>query len=214
FLYARQVLDGLTDGLFGFDRLEALPPGLSGLYRSFFARHFPDGASYASVKKVLQVVVAARGALTAADLARAPGPGRGEEVPPLVGRLSSSLPERSGRYSVYHKSLADWLTGEAERGRLHYVSRRRGHERLAAMCWEEHGRGVGELSIYGLRHLPAHLAEAGRWDELAAVLTDLPYLEAKARAGLVFELAGDFVAGGGRPPRGPPLPPLVILAGA
>src|SRR5262249_12070143 len=68
FLYARQVLDGLTDGLFGFDRLEALPPGLSGLYRSFFARHFPDEASYASVKKVLQVVVAAREPLTATEL--------------------------------------------------------------------------------------------------------------------------------------------------
>src|SRR5262249_3219727 len=33
-----------------------------------------------------------------------------------------------------------------------------------------------------------------RWDDLAMVLTDLFYLEAKAGAGLVFELAADFLA--------------------
>ena len=45
------------------------------------------------------------------------------------------------------------------------------------------------MSPYALRHLPAHLIEAARWDDLAALLRDLPFLEAKAEAGLVFDLA-------------------------
>jgi hypothetical protein len=43
----------------------------------------------------------------------------------------------------------------------------------------------------GLRH---HLAEAGLWDELAAVLTDLRFMEAKCTAGLTYELVGDYNA--------------------
>ena len=43
-----------------------------------------------------------------------------------------------------------------------------------------------------LRHGPRALAAARRWDELEAVLSDLPFLEAKAAAGFAFDLPGDF----------------------
>ena len=48
------------------------------------------------------------------------------------------------------------------------------------------------MSPYALSHLPAHLTEATRWDELASLLRDLPFLEAKAGAGYVFGLVADF----------------------
>lgn len=41
---------------------------------------------------------------------------------------------------------------------------------------------------------PRDLIAAQRWDDLEAMLTDLFFLEAKAEAGLVFELADDFAA--------------------
>jgi len=47
---------------------------------------------------------------------------------------------------------------------------------------------------YVLRHGPTHLRIASRWDDLETLLTDLPFLEAKNEAGLVFDLAGDFTA--------------------
>src|SRR5262249_51219358 len=53
-------------------------------------------------------------------------------------------------------------------------------------------RGPGAMSPYALRHLPAHLRAAGRGDELADLLRDLPYLEAKNAAGLAFDLPHDF----------------------
>jgi WD40 repeat protein len=41
-------------------------------------------------------------------------------------------------------------------------------------------------------NLPSQLIVAGHWDDLASVLLDISFLEAKADAGHVFELAGDF----------------------
>jgi WD40 repeat protein len=45
---------------------------------------------------------------------------------------------------------------------------------------------------YFLTHLRKHLAEAGRESELADLLTDLRWLEAKSAAALVFDLDNDF----------------------
>ena len=102
------------------------------------------------------------------------------------------------------------------------MSPRRGHERLADWCWSEYQRDPRRMSPYALRHLPAHLMAAARRDDLANLLRDLPYLEAKAEAGLVFDLAMDFTraverfprpsrpsspaADGAGPPLRPPLP--------
>ncbi len=75
---------------------------------------------------------------------------------------------------------------------------------------------------YFFQHLRHHLAEAGRDTEMTRLLLDLRWLEAKAEAGLVFDLAMDFTWAGERIPidharptpltadrAGPPLrPPL------
>jgi hypothetical protein len=197
FLWVQQALEGIERDLYRFDQLEALPPGLYGLYAEFFQRYFPDAASYAAAKKVLQVVVAAREPLAEGQLAAATGLDAEDELPVVLRRLAVYLPERPGpdgrgRYAVYHKSLADWLTDPGLRGTLHHASPRRGHERLASSCWEEYRRGPRSLSHYGLAHLPAHLVSAGRGDDVAELLCDWQFLEAKAEAGLVFDLAGDL----------------------
>ncbi len=46
--------------------------------------------------------------------------------------------------------------------------------------------------LYALRYLPRHLIESHQWGSLEKSLTDWRFLEAKALAGLVFELAQDF----------------------
>jgi WD40 repeat protein len=57
--------------------------------------------------------------------------------------------------------------------------------------------------------------EARRWDELAELLTNLRFLEAKAGAGKVFELAGNFSqAINAMPPDHPQAPVLRLLEGA
>jgi WD40 repeat protein len=98
-------------------------------------------------------------------------------------------------YRVYHESFADFLRAKVA------VDRRRLHGRLADWClgWRERPEGYGRT--YALRFAPRHLAEASRADEAAELLLALPFPEAKAEAGLVFDLAVDFaeVAAGLRP---------------
>ena len=51
FLWVQQALLGLESDAYGFDQLEELPPGLTGLYGDFFERHFPDEAAYAPARR-------------------------------------------------------------------------------------------------------------------------------------------------------------------
>lgn len=49
-----------------------------------------------------------------------------------------------------------------------------------------------EKRLYTLVALPAHLAEAGQYDQLVRLLTDLRFVEAKCAAGLVYDLEADY----------------------
>jgi WD40 repeat protein/uncharacterized Zn finger protein (UPF0148 family) len=194
FLWIEQALLGLESGVYDFARLDALPPGLTGLYAEFFKRHYADEAAYTPARKVLEVVVAAIEPLTVAQIAAAIGLDSDYELPPILDRLATYLPDRDGQRAIFHKSFADWLTDakDPRPAGIFFVSPRRGHQRLAESCWSEYRRGPRTMSKYALAHLPDHLIEAGRWDDLAGVLCDLFFLEAKAEAGMVFDLAVDF----------------------
>ncbi len=194
FLWSEQALLGLETGSYDFAHLDALPTGLTGLYTAFFERHFLDDDSYAPARRVLEVVTAALEPLTPTEIAAVTGLDLDYALPPLLDRQAAYLPDRDGRRAVFHKSFADWLTETQDprpAGRF-FVSPRRGHERLADWCWAEYQRGAEKMSPYALRHLPAELVEAARWDDLDTLLRGLPFLEAKAEAGYIFDLAMEF----------------------
>jgi len=197
FLYLKQVLAGLEQGDIDFARLEQLPPGLMGLYLRFFERHFPDAASYAGAREVLSVLVAAQEPLPREELAPIVRLDPGVSLGGVLRQISSFLRELSGPgggvgLTLYHKSLADWLTDVSLDGSIHYVGLKQGNVRLADAGWKEYGQGISSMSMYMLRHLPLHLVESRRWDDLAALLTDLSYLESKAETGLLLALVGDL----------------------
>ena len=199
FLYVQQALDGIDRDVYTLEDLNALPPGLAGLYELRFARQFSDARQFAATRAVLDVVVAAREPLTRQHLAAATGLDEEEELTAILKHLSAYVPARGThgeerRYAAYHKSLIDWLTALDRRDETHSASPRRGHLRLAEMGWAEYHHGPQQMSHYALAHLPAHLLAAGRWNDLETLLTDVRYLEAKTQAGRVFELAGDFSA--------------------
>ena len=186
FLWTEQALLGLEAGTHDFAHLDALPTGLTGLYTVFFERHFPDDSSYAPARRVLEVVTAAREPLGPAEIAAATGLDLDYALPPLLDRLAAYLPERDGRRAVFHKSFSDWLTETKDprpAGRF-FVSPRRGHERLADWCWAEYRRGAKKMSPYALRHLPAQLVEAARWDDLAPCCAACPSWRPRPRRGM------------------------------
>ncbi|HEX6184544.1 MAG TPA: TIR domain-containing protein [Pyrinomonadaceae bacterium] len=200
FLYVVKVLEAVAAGTLTFAQVEALPPGLGGLYYEFFKRLYGGaGVDFAPTLSVLQAVVAAQESPTREELAAATGLHKETELPQVMSRLASFVPARNKRYVFFHKSLRDWLTGWDETTELpvaqnYYVSAMLGHERWAALYWARYEKGTRPLDARTLRYLPTHLAGAERWDDLAAVLLDRHFLEAKAEGPgtTVFDLLGDF----------------------
>ncbi len=200
FLWVQQALAGLAGEDDPRAYLERLPAGLAGIYLRFFERRFADEMVYEPVRRLWQVMIAARQPLTEKQLSAVTGLHMVRELPALLRSVSQFVVRRPQQgcedvYAVYHKSLTDWLTDdETRRDTTWYADPVEGRERLANWCWSEYQRGPRKMDGYALRHLPAHLIETQRWDDLAALLTDLSYLETKAETGLVFDLAGDFGA--------------------
>ena len=191
FLWVQQALLGIEHDEGAFDRLDDLPSGLPGLYRAFFERQFPDNASYLSARRLLEVVAAASEPLTAEQIAQAADLDADYDLPRLLGLLAAYLPERENRYVFYHKSLADWLSAPQtfrSPERNFAVSPRRGHERLASWGWREYQLNARRQSPYASAHLPTHLIQAHRFDDLCCLLCDWNYLEGKTEAGGVFDL--------------------------
>jgi hypothetical protein len=109
-----------------------------------------------------------------------------------------------GRYRLYHASLQDFFRGviaesltPADRPLVEEMAERtrQVHHRIAEIYQQGATGDWMRLAMldggYGLRHLAAHLAAAGDWDALYALLTDFDFLEARCRATTVFDLEAD-----------------------
>jgi WD40 repeat protein len=205
FLYVERVCVDIRGGSLSLDRPGEFPQGLGGVYWQFFERLVWDGQRAdpgADIERyrqefrpLLRAILAAREPLPIV-LIRTLFGWNDEETHDRLRALGSLFPvsgeDAAAVVEPWHKSLVDWLADES-RAQAFYVSPKEGHRLLCLAGIEEWRRGKsGTMHPYHLRHLPAHLAEAGQWDELEALLTDLAFLEAKVVAGMTFELPGDF----------------------
>src|SRR5262249_22072581 len=126
---------------------------------------------------------------------------------PVLRQLRPYLLSRAGLLDFYHRNLfkavgARYLASEEKQ--------RTAHARLAAYFQEqedwleplkkqrERARTLPPTprpaNARKAEELPWQRLQARQGEELAALLTDLSFLEAKAEAGQVFDLAGDFTA--------------------
>src|SRR5262249_40910310 len=149
FLFVTTAIDAVEGGQLRFDEIKNQPPGrLSSLYEMFFNRLFRDaGVNFQPAGQVLEAVAAAREPLTRKQIAAVTALDAEKELPPLLGRLSAFLPVREGRYSLFHRSLFEWLTGwDAQQDQPfagpYHVSLQDGHKRLADRGWTEYKGGV------------------------------------------------------------------------
>ena len=198
FLYVRQAIDGLESGAWSPKSLEEFPPGLYGLYDTFFRRQFGrQGEDYAAARPVLEAAVAAQEPLTLDQLAAATQLDSRRQLLEALIRLAPFLPRRTNAdavatYSMFHKSLADWLTADDLAGTSFALLPEDGHERLASWCSSEYEQGVQSMSSYALRYFARHLIGCGAWNELEKVMTDIKLLEARCVSGQIFDVADDF----------------------
>jgi WD40 repeat protein len=199
-LFLRRALDQVARA--GVDgaplHLEDLPETLADLFQDIYGEIAEKaGTRYTSAEgrhkaRLLHLLCLAREPLTfgqLAELMTAEGtPLSLEDCRDRVCEMSDYLLESgSGRFQPWHQGLADYVTRDV----LGEAGCRQAHEVYAA--WLRRDGAV--RSPYGLRHRVAHLLAAGRAEEAAELLLHgWEFLEAKAAAGLVFDLAGDFAA--------------------
>ena len=159
FLYAREAMGAIAAGA----APEMLPRGLPGLYARFLERAFPSAEAYAPAARILAVMLAVEEPLRSATLAEIAGLTPRAARAALDGLAGFLVDEASGP-SLHHWTLAEWLI-DGDRGDARFlVDSAEGHALIIAWCIT-HPRGH-----YTLAHFPAHLAAAGRVDELAALL--------------------------------------------
>ena len=198
FLFVRTALDAIASGQLSFDHIQNLPPGLSSLYEIFFRRLFPNPVKdYSRARRALETIVAAREPLTREQIAAATSLDPEDELLGILSRLAPFVPAFEGRYSLFHKSLLDWLTGwdswhDQPLAGAYHVNLQKGSAQLADWYWAEYQRESSEISNHCLRHLPAHLHEVRRSQFLSAVLSDFHFIQAKLEATDASALIADY----------------------
>ncbi len=146
---------------------------------------------------VLSLLAAARRGLSEDELGSLVAPGdRAQALFPLLRQLRSYLLDRGELIDFYHRSLH-----EAVRARYlaDTAARRAARQRLADYFsaqpdWLPQAEPAAprRANVRKADELPWLLARTGRVEALAALLEELSFLEAKAAAGLTFDLLDDF----------------------
>jgi hypothetical protein len=131
FLYATQVCTGLERGMYHLSNLDALPPGLSGHYRKFFHRQFPNAARFEGVRPVLEALVVADTPLAIDALASASGTEPRHDLPAALRSLGAFVIQDESGFRLFHKSLTDWLTDSSRIGEDFYIDQFKGRRRLS-----------------------------------------------------------------------------------
>jgi tetratricopeptide (TPR) repeat protein len=179
FLYVEQVLAELKQGRLTLERLEDFPQGLGEFFWRAFVRQFPDAAVYKKRHRpLLEMILAARGPLplNLAQAALSWGSydfrvgDRGEVGGEAIAPLGSLFPREAGHIRTFHRSLIDWLTAHSKSGD-YFVDVRQGQSRMAEICWNEYRAGLEKMSPYTMAHLPTHLMETARWEDLLELIT-------------------------------------------
>jgi serine/threonine protein kinase/tetratricopeptide (TPR) repeat protein len=172
FLYASLTLDALEVGAFTIEDLGQLTPGLSDFYRLMFRRRFPDIKEYTQkFAPLLRMLAVAYDPLPLTILQQACSEEAEVAYQRVLG-LSAFLRKRWGEagatWSLFHKSLKDWLT--APESGDYWVCERTGHKQLAELCWKEFERDPTKMSEYSKANSTAHLMKLGRWTELVLLV--------------------------------------------
>jgi WD40 repeat protein len=204
-MYLYYVIPEIQEGR----RPEDLPLGLAGYYGEYWGRWRRRQSDWNRLyAPLLAVLAAAREAANAEQLRNWVGPNaETREVRQLLEeRWAAFLFANDDRYRLYHASLRDFLSGNVPPEQLIPANRRLVKEmaertRQAHCQIAEHYRQatdgdwtkLAEADAgYGMRHLASHLAMAGEWDALYALLTDFDFLEARCRATSAFDLVADY----------------------
>ncbi|HIH04564.1 MAG TPA: tetratricopeptide repeat protein, partial [Methanoregulaceae archaeon] len=180
FLYARTVIDALTDLDPAYrltpDELGRLPPTLGGLYDRMFRKRFADISRYEQeVAPLVSCLAVTRMPVPEPLLITASGLDPRAAIRGLRA-ASQFLTRDTDGVRLFHHSLIEWLTDDPV-GNPFTVFPADGYTRLADACLREIRDRKGKVSDYALYSLPFYLVETSRIGDLEGVLRDPRYIE-------------------------------------
>lgn len=191
FLYIEWLRRELAQGRIGPYDIEKLPQGLNGMYSWLFKTQFHDQNIY--VKKI-------RPLLDAMSAAQEP-----LSLDMIIHLINWEIHDRQTLHNIlgmlfsvtdncfhfFHRSLGDWLRN-SDLSKDYAIKEQNGHCEIARLGMNTYINGLNDLPDYMIAHLPFHLCQAQKWDDLVQILTDLSFIEKKCRAGLTYDLVRDY----------------------
>ena len=178
FQFVKVVLDLLlTSG--GNIKWDTFPKTLDHTYQLYFDRKYASPESFRPLREIFEVLVAAHTPLSIKEMHSMfrldnPTVDLEYDIMPKLRKVSLFLwhgPE-GNRIRIHHASLAEWLTSDANKGKVFYVKKQNGHNRLAKYYLKE-----AEESIFNPNEafrLASHLVEGGLDKALLDQFLSLP----------------------------------------
>lgn len=181
FLYAEWVRRELKSRRLKLSQVDAFPQGLGSVYLQYFQRQFSELTAYETdTRPVLEVIAAAQEPLSMKAIAAALGWSDRHRARKCRRSLDGLFVETDRGIEPFHTSVMEWLTRD-DRAGVYWADPQEGHARLAEQGLQECRGGPAAMSNYVMTHLPAHLANVGRWADVEALLSDTATIEAYTR---------------------------------
>ena len=168
FLYVRVVLDGLSATTDSTRWTENIPKTLDNVFQLYFERKYTTRNSFQSLREIFEVLVASYKPLSAHQIHSVLQLGNPTldyeyDIMPKLEEVSLFLwhGSRNGLVRIYHASLAEWLTGDSNKGKLYYVKKENGHKRLAKYYLQNAKKVKKQLTPEEAFFLTRHVVEGG-----------------------------------------------------
>jgi len=191
FLYIEWLRRELAQGRIGPYDIYDLPQGLNGMYSWLFKTQFYDFDAYSkNIRPLLDAMAAAQEPLSLEMIAHLIEWELNDRqaLHNILGMLFSVT---GNCFHFFHRSLGDWLRNSSLSD-IYSIKEQNGHCELARLGMDSYNKDLELMPDYMLAHLPFHLCQACRWDDLENLLTDLLFIEKKCSAGMTYDLIRDF----------------------
>ena len=165
FQYVKVILDlWLTSG--GNINWETFPKTLESTYQLYFERKYATAESFRPLREIFEVLVAAHTPLSIKEMHSMfqldnPTVDLEYDIMPKLSQVSLFLWHGSegDRIRIHHASLAEWLTSDANKGKVFYVKKQNGHNRLAKYYLKQAEQSI--LNPNEAFRLASHVVEGG-----------------------------------------------------